>query len=208
MMKKIILISLITLAGIGTAFSQTIWTLSYEPATPIGDMRNFIETSTLRGLSGSGSWFVTEKITVGLDIQWTEFYEKEDRFTWHIDGAAVTANAWKEFYIWSFYANSKYYFLDEDEHKILPYAGLGVGVSYIDQNAQIGAYEFKETSWKFAVAPEFGARIPMGIERSWGLNLKLRYQIAIYDKYDINPLQYLNYSFGVYWKLYPRGERY
>jgi len=208
-MKKTIIISLIILASAGTAFSQTIWTLSYEPSTPIGEMTNFISNTTGRGLSGSGGWYVTNKLSVGFTVQWTGFYEKEERHTWYVDGGAVTANAWKEFYNWSIYANAKYHFADvEEEGKFVPYVGLSIGTMYIDQNAQVGAYEFKETSWKFAFAPEVGTRIPMGIEKGWGFNVLLRYQVAIYEKQDINMLQYLNYSVGIYWKMWPRGERY
>jgi len=208
MMKKIILVSLITLAGIGTAFSQSIWTLSYEPATPMGDMRSFIESTTFRGISGSAKFFVSDKITVGLDIQWTGFYEKDERYTWDLDGSAVTATAWKEFYIWPLYANVNYHFLNEEDNRLLPYAGLNIGVAYIDQNAQVGTYNFKDKSWKFAMAPEVGTLLPMGIEKSWGFNFKLRYQMIFYNTNDINLLHFLNYSFGVYWKIHPRGEKY
>jgi len=207
-MKKTILISLIVLASLGTAFSQSIWTLSMEPSTPLGDMRNFIEKSTYRGFSASASWFVSERITVGLNIQWTGFYQKDERYTWTFDGAAITATAWKEFYMWPLYANARYYFLDEDEARLLPYAGLNMGVAYIDQNAKVGTYEFQDKSWKFALAPEVGTRLPMGLERSWGFNFLIRYQMAFYNKNDIDLLQFLNYSIGVYWKIYPRGERY
>jgi outer membrane protein W len=208
MMKKTIILSLIILASFGTAFSQSIWSLSYEPATPLGDMRNFIDKSSLRGFSLSSNWFVTEKITVGFDVQWTAFYEKDERYTWPFDGGAVTATAWKEFYLWPLYATVKYHFLKDEEARLLPYAGLGIGVSYVEQSAQVGKYEFKEKGWKFAMAPEIGTLIPMGIEKTWGFNVKLRYQMAIYNKNDINLLQFLNYSFGVYWKIYKRGERY
>ena len=207
-MKKTIILALIVLATAGTAFSQTIISLSYEPATPMGDMRNYISTTSLRGLSGSADWYVTNRISVGGNVQWTGFYEKNERHTWYFDGGSVTANAWKEFYLISILANAKYYFNDDDGNMFAPYVGLGIGTMYIDQNAQVGKYEFKETSWKFAIAPEVGTRIPMGLEKTWGFNVKLRYQMAFYNKNDINLLNFLNYSFGVYWKIYPRGERY
>ncbi|MEN8225658.1 MAG: hypothetical protein ABFS05_09900 [Bacteroidota bacterium] len=207
-MKKIILISLITIAGISTSFSQSIWTLSMEPATPLGDMRNFIERSSLRGLSGSVSWFVKENVTLGVSIPWTGFYQKDDRATWHFDGGAVTATAWKEFYILPLYVNAKYHFLTEEDSRFLPYAGLSVGAVFIEQSAQVGTYEFKHKNWKAAMAPELGTLIPMGIEKTWGLNVMLRYQMAFYNENDISLLQFLNYSIGVYWKIYPHGERY
>lgn len=208
-MKKTIIISLIFLASAGTAFSQTIWSLSYEPATPVGEMRDYISETTLRGLNFSAGWYVNNKISVGGSVQWTGFYEKNERYTWNFDGGAVTANAWKEFYIWSVYATGKYHFKDvEEEGKFVPYVGLSIGTMYIDQNAQVGTYEFKETSWRFAFAPEVGARIPMGLEQSWGFNFLIRYQMGIYERNDINILQFLNYSVGVYWKMWPRGERY
>jgi len=208
-MKKTIIISLIFLASAGTAFSQTIWSLSYEPATPVGEMRDFISESTLVGLNFSAGWYINSRISVGGSIQWTEFYEKNERHTWYFDGGAVTANAWKEYYIWSFYANAKYHFKDvEEEGRFVPYVGMSIGTMYINQNAQVGTYEFKEKSWRFAFAPEVGARIPMGLEQSWGFNFLIRYQMSIYEKNDINILQFLNYSVGVYWKMWPRGERY
>lgn len=205
-MKKTIIISFILLASFGTAFSQTIFTLSYEPATPLGEMRDFIGKTSFRGLSASGNWFLGKKITLGATIQWTGFYEKVDRETFEIEGSAITSTVWKEFYILPLYVNAKYHFLEEG--MFLPYAGLSAGASYIEQLAQVGTFEFTEIHWRFGLAPEVGTLIPMGIEKSWGLNVMLRYQMAFYNEFDINLLQYLNYSFGVYWKLYPRGERY
>jgi len=208
-MKKTISILLLTFALTGSSYAQTIFGLSYEPATPLGDMTNFIGATSLRGLSGSANWFITNKISAGLTLQWTGFYEKEERETWDFDGYAITANAWKEFYIWSVYANGKYQFKDvEEEGSFVPYIGLNVGTMYIDQNAQVGTYEIKEKNWRFAFAPEAGFRLPMGIEKQWGFNVMLRYQIAFYNVRDISTLQFLNYSVGVYWKLWPRGERY
>lgn len=208
-MKKILAILAIVFTLTSATYAQTIFSLSYEPSTPLGDMTNFIGATSLRGLSGSANWFITNKINAGLTIQWTGFYEKEERETWYFDGAAITANAWKEFYIWSMYANARYQFKDvEDEGNFVPYIGLNVGTMYVDQNAQVGTYELKEKKWSFAFAPEAGFRLPMGIEKQWGFNVLIRYQMALYDKHDISMLQFLNYSVGVYWKLWPRGERY
>jgi len=208
-MKKLFIALIVALGISVTTFSQSIWQLSYEPSTPLGEMTDFIGQTSLRGLSGSASWFLTNKISAGLTIQWTGFYEKEERETWTFDGYAITANAWKEFYMWSIYANGKYQFKDvEEEGNFVPYVGLNIGTMYIDQNAQVGTYEVKERNWRFALAPEAGFRLPLGMEKQWGFNVMLRYQIAFYNVRDISMLQFLNYSVGVYWKLWPRGERY
>ncbi len=53
----------------------------------------------------------------------------------------------------------------------------------------MGTYEFKDKSWRFAFAPEVGARIPMGLEQSWGFNFLIRYQMGIYEKNDITKLR-------------------
>jgi len=169
-------------------------------------MKDFIGKTSFRGLSASANWFLGKKITLGATVQWTGFYEKLDRATLEVDGGAITSTVWKEFYILPLYVNAKYHFLEEG--MFLPYAGLSAGVSYIEQLAQAGTYEFTEINWRFGLAPEVGTLIPMGIEKTWGFNVMLRYQMAFYNEFDINLLQYLNYSFGVYWKLYPRGERY
>ncbi len=205
-MKKTILVSLIVFASFSSLFSQTIISLSYEPATPIGDMTSFIENTSLGGFSASGSYFLNKKITLGFTAQWTSFYQKEERQTWQIEGGALTANAWKEFYIWNLYANAKYHFLEDA--RVLPFIGLSLGTAMTQQNAQLGKYEFNETYWKFALAPEVGMMIPMGIERTWGFNVMARYQLNFYNENNIDLLQYINYSFGVYWMIYKRGERY
>ena len=164
-MKKTIIISIILLSSIGISKAQTSWALSYEPATPIGDMTNFIGQTTLRGLNGSANWFITNKISAGVSFQWTGFYEKNERETWTYDGGAVTATAWKEFYLWSLYANGKYQFKDvEEEGNFVPYIGLNIGTMYIDQNIQVGTYTEQSKSWKFALAPEVGARTPHAVK--------------------------------------------
>ncbi len=205
-MKKTIILSLLAVVFSLAVSAQSIWTLSYEPATPIGDLQDFTGKTSLRGLSGSANWYIGKKITVGFTLQWTGFYEKVERGTWDFEGGAITATAWKEFYIFPLYVNAKYHFLEEG--RVIPFAGLSVGTAYTEQSLQVGTYEYDEKSWKFSLAPEAGIRIPMGMEKQWGFNVMARYQMNFYDKNNINLLQYINYSVGVYWKLFPRGERY
>lgn len=207
MMKKTILIPIFILFSVSYSFGQSmIWTLSYEPATPLGEMRDFIPVSSLRGLAASWEYFVNDNITAGITVQWTGFYEKVDRATLMVEGGAVTATVWKEFYVLPLYATARYHFMEEG--RVRPYAGLNIGTAYVNQTAQVGTYNYEETKWCFALAPEAGARIPMGIEKTWGFNAKIRYQMAFYDRRDIGMLQFLNYSVGIYWNLYKRGERY
>ncbi len=184
-----------------TAFSQSVWTLSYEPATPLGDMTDFTGKTSFRGLGASANWYVTDRITVGATVQWTGFYEKNERGTWYFDGGALTATAWKEFYILPLYVNAKYHFVEEG--KLIPYAGLSLGTAYVEQSVQVGKYDFEEKSWRFSLAPEAGVRIPMGLEQSWGFNIMLRYQMQFYNENVVDLIQYLNYSLGVYWKITP-----
>ncbi|MBE9485502.1 MAG: hypothetical protein IMY74_11675, partial [Bacteroidetes bacterium] len=80
-MKKTIILSLIILAAAGSGFSQSIYSLSYELATPMGDMRNFISKTSFRGLSFSADWYLNSRITVGGTAEWNGFYEKDERHT-------------------------------------------------------------------------------------------------------------------------------
>lgn len=205
-MKKTIIFSLIILASLGTAFSQTFLTFSYEPATPMGDMTNFISRFSPRGFGASGDMFVTEKITVGFTAQWTGFFEEDKREMRDFESGAVTANAWKEFYIWNLYANAQYHFLEDGA--VLPFIGLSVGTAYTDQKVKLGTYDVDQSVWRFALSPHAGVHIPMGREHSWGFNVMARYQMNFYNQYDISMLQYINYSFGIYWKIYKRGQQY
>ena len=208
MIRKTLILVLIVAAAAVNARTQTYFGISYEPSTPLGDMRDFTVNSSLRGLNGNASRYLNEHFSVGINVQWTGFYEKDERHTWKFEGGGLTATAWKEFYIIPLYANARYHFKTEEEARLLPYVGLNVGTAYVEQNLQISDYEYKFKYWKFAFAPEAGTLIPMGMEKSWGFDIKLRYQLFPYNENDIGLMHFLNYSFGVYWKIYPRGEDY
>ena len=208
MTKQSIIAVLFIISGITSGFSQTFFSISYEPSTPLGDMRDYVGKSSLRGLNGNVSRYLNPHFSVGLNFQWTGFYEKVDRHTWFFDGGAITATAWKEFYILPMYANARYHLKTEEEATLLPYVGLNLGVAYVEQLLQISEAEEKGKFWKFAFAPEIGTLIPMGRDKHWGFDIMLRYQAFIYNENDIGLMNFLNYSLGVYWKVYPRGERF
>lgn len=205
-MKKTIILSLIVLASFGTAFSQSILSFGYEPASPIGDMTQFVDKFSLRGLSAALNVHVTKKITVGFTTQWTGFFDDPPRHSEDFTGGAITAGAWKEFYIWNLFANAKYFFVEKGA--VIPYAGLSVGTAYTDQRLKVGTYEVNDHKWRFTMAPEVGMLLPMGMDKTWGFNLKARYQVNFWNRNDINLIQYINYSFGIYWKIYKRGAQY
>ena len=208
MTKKTIIILLLTFSAVTYSYSQTFFSLSYEPSTPLGDMRTYIEKSSLRGLNANASRYLNDHLSVGLNLQWTGFYQKEERHTWSFEGGAITATAWKEFYIIPIYANARYHLKTEEESALLPYIGFNLGVAYVEQLLQISDVEEQGKYWKFAFAPEIGTLIPMGMDKHWGLNIMLRYQAIAYNENDINLMHFLNYSLGVYWKIYKREEEF
>lgn len=192
-MKKILYTVALFFAMISTANSQNIWSINYDIGVPLGDFTNYISKTSWRGFGVSGAKYVTDNINIGGTFLWSGFYEKVDRQTYSEPGVDLTTSLWKHMYITQLSFDANYSFMPGGT--IQPYAGLGMGPYFIQQETQAGRYLVQDKEWKFALSPQIGVNLPFGAS-DWGLHVRARYNNIFYNTNDIKNLSNISFTVG------------
>jgi outer membrane protein W len=176
-MKKTIITTLI-------CFIATAGFTQYHNLFGIGWEINFPNNgSYLTNTSYSGGKieyrkFLKKDFSVGLAMNWTSFEQYFNRQTYNSkDGNnAVTSDFVAQVYTLPITATAHYYFTPGKLLK--PYAGVGVGAQYMEQDLFYNVYETDEFNWGFVVRPEIGAIIQPDKFSGWGFNVAAGYSYA------------------------------
>ena len=82
-MKKILFVLAISLCCAGVARAQywgngmkQIYSLNYQMSVPVGGSRDFIPNMSFEGININWAYFVTDNISVGLDLSYNNYTHK------------------------------------------------------------------------------------------------------------------------------------
>ncbi|WP_420581315.1 hypothetical protein [Reichenbachiella sp.] len=184
-MKKYILIALVIGLAHSTASAQmSVFKIDWNVGVPMGDMKDFIENESYRGIRIGGRAWIYDELSVGGEAGWQVFNGKW-RGTQNVNGNIdASGTQFRYMNIYPVMANIHYY-LGEDGG-MRPYLGTNAGVTFINTRTEFGLWAVSETSTHFSVAPEIGAFIPVGVAGA-GLNIGARYDVAFKtSKLDMN----------------------
>jgi len=163
----------------------------YNVAIPMGDLKDFINPVSARGLSFDYQYMMTDNVGLGFGIGWQVFYEDIGFFE-TTDGTA-TVSGYQYHYLNSFPAHfTATYFLDNG-NTIIPYAGLGIGVIYNIRNNDFGLYTIEDDAWHFSLRPEAG--IMFDVNYRFAMKLNARY-VQGFNTKDLDGQNYLAIGLG------------
>jgi hypothetical protein len=157
--------------------------------------KNFIERTSFYGGKIEGRFFITPKISVGGELSWSSSYQYQPKRTYDFGNGAITTDLYKYIYSVPFNLNAHYYFMDDK--LVMPYAGLGVGAMYSEQDVYFNIYNLYSTNWGFLLRPEAGALIKFGPNSTTAALLGVRYNYATNREADFNIDKIKSLSFQV-----------
>jgi outer membrane protein len=159
-----------------SAFAQSkITAITYDMSIPEGEMTNYIDQTSFRGIGFDGRWFMQggdSPLALGLSLAWQVFNQ-------NVDGTVVFPNGaltgYQNRYLNSFpiMATAAYYFGSKD--RLWLYLGVGVGTYYTIQRFEIGVIALEENNWHFGGYPEIGIHFPL---EEMDIIINGRYNIA------------------------------
>ena len=159
-MKKII-ITIPFLGFMNASQAQyQLFQVGWNIAIPSGELRDFIDETSTRGFYFGGRHFIFDFVSVGGSFGWQTFNTKFTG-TQEIDNAQITGTQYKYINAYPLQFNSHYYL--GDDGGIRPYIGTSVGVTWVNQRVDLGIFTSSDTSTHFAIAPEIGVVIPIGV---------------------------------------------
>ena len=141
-------------------------------------------------------------MSVGSGFSWNSFeqyhpprvYEKPD------GSQALYTDFVHQVYTLPIYLNAHYYLKGGD--KLKPYAGIGLGAQYSEQDAYYNIFVTEEKNWGFVARPEIG--LLYRISNYFGLhaNVGFNYATNQSEAFRIDDLKHVYYSIGIYWNNY------
>src|SRR5690606_3856446 len=122
--------------------------------------------------------FIIPNLSAGVDFGWNNFDQYEPTNTRQTGNGAITTDYFHYIYAYSGVVSGQYYFRQEDEDRLFPYAGLGLGASTNKYVLYYNIYEDAERSWGFLVRPEIGILFRFTERGSLGIMAAVHYDYS------------------------------
>ena len=175
-MKKIlytlVFLFVVTLAPSSVNAQASYVSFGYRMAFPMASFRDYIKTTSFRGVQFDYKYFVNDNIAVGFQYHWNGFYENKPRQTYEFENGAITAEQFNFSYASNLLIGADYYVSTSTIVK--PFIGFRGGMGYLELDRFVGAAQFQETVWRFSYSATAGAlfQIPntslaFTLEGSW-----------------------------------------
>jgi hypothetical protein len=144
----------------------------YRIAFPMSSFKDYIKTTSFRGVQFDYKYFFNENIALGFQYNWNAFYEDKERQTYQNELGAITAEQFNFSYSNNLLVGLDYYV--PTDVIVKPFIGAKLGSGYIEVDRFAGALQIEESLWGFSYSATLGAlfQIPntslaFTLEGSW-----------------------------------------
>ncbi len=173
-----------------------VTSLTYSVGFPMGDLGDFISKTSFRGIGLDYRHMTNEKVGIGLTLAWNTFYEAKAYDTYTNGTESLSGKQYR-------YSNhvpmliTGDYFLTSGQ-KMIPFIGLGAGVTYTRRNTDMNIYTIRQEAWNFTLQPEIGVHMQNGLNGGFTAALKYNngFQAGDLDKDQ----SYLSLNIGFVFK--------
>ncbi|MFC0771656.1 outer membrane beta-barrel protein [Terrimonas alba] len=171
-------------------------TASIAGATPMGQFKDLVDKTSLRGVDISILYGVNDQLGIGLNVGFQDFYQKFPRGLYKLsDGSDISAVITNSVQTIPFLATARYNFMPGGT--IQPYVSAGAGGAAVLNKQYVGEYPNETNKISFAARPSAGVYIPFKKGGEVGLNLGVNYTFIPYKLDDISNLSYIGFTIGV-----------
>lgn len=165
------------LMTIGAQAQQGTWKLdaAYKAALPLGNFKNSVtDKASYRGWSGAILYGVNDKLSVGVETGFQDFYQRYPRQVYHDAGSDLSAVVTNSVQVIPLLLKGKYQWTESAT--VQPYASLGLGAGLVQYRKFYGEFSDTKSSISFAAQPELGIAVPLGKARTAAFQLGVGYQ--------------------------------
>jgi len=141
------------------AAQDWLWTVTYGPSLPTGDMKAFADDFSWRNIGLEGRKVVNENTTVGLAFGWNVFAQETGELI-SFDRIDISGTQFRYVNAFPMLLTLHRYF--GQPGGIRPYLGAGVGTYFVEERLEIGVVALTADAWHFGLAPEGGLIVPVG----------------------------------------------
>jgi outer membrane protein W len=180
-----------------TILDRDMFILNWEVAIPTNS--DFLSKTSFINWRAEYRHLITNEFAFGVSIGWNSFEEKVDQqlFEEEDGSTAVFTDLVRQVYQIPFSANGYYYFGGTEEFR--PYAGLGLGANYSQQEAYFNVFVIEDTNWGFYLRPEIGAQYLFDSGFGFIGYLSYNYATNSSEFFDVDNLSHVGIGLGVTW---------
>ena len=177
---------------------QKYFYLSLDANKPLSNTE-WIEDISFSGGKIGYRGFITPNFSAGLDLGWSNFDQYEPTSTKQNATGAITTDYFHYIYSYSAVVSGQYYLKDEEEDRLFPYAGLGLGASTNEYVLYYNIYEDAERSWGFLARPEIGLLFRFTERGSMGIMAAVHYDYSTNksEKFSYNGFSGFGFQLGI-----------
>ncbi len=197
-MKKLLLIAIV-LFGMGPLLKAQMLNLNYQISVPLGDLKDFTNETSFRGMDLEYHKFVTDRFSLGAAIGWNVFYQDKNHatddfsFKGNKNIYTMTGNQYRYVNTVPLTAIGRY-FLTDGTSAVQPFLGLGAGARWTEKRLELGQYTSTLSRWQFTFAPEIGMMVPFNDQVA--LNVGARYNYATRASHGRIP-EFQSFTFSI-----------
>lgn len=196
-MKKLLFLSVLMTIGSLSAYSQGFAAVHYDVGIPLGKTGDAVGKMSFRGIGVDFRKVVTPGLAAGLALGWQVFYEEKDYDTYTDGTMSLSGKLFS-------YVNAipillkADYLAGDDDSKIRPFTGIGVGTTYFERYIEMGLFSATINSWQFTLEPEVG--LLYRLSRSKYLFTAAKY-LQGFKTDDLDGQSYLTVNVGFCWRM-------
>jgi len=158
-MKKIFFVVLLT--GIITTTQvqaqDSFYSIQYSMGFATGNLKEFNEAASFRGVSFEYRYMVQPSIGVGLETGYNLFFDRLDYATYTQGTQSLSGIQYRYTHAVPVLAAFDYYLKPDTQFN--PFVGLGVGTLYTYRDLDMGMFTLESDVWQFALRPQIGVLI-------------------------------------------------
>ena len=151
--------------------------LSLDYNAPMSN-KNWISKGSAQGLRVGYRAFITDRVSVGIDLGSSSIHEYKPTRTIESASGAITTDYFNYIYSYSAVISGQYNFLVGDGDVVFPYAGLGLGANYNEYTQYYNIYTNANKGFGFLARPEAGILVRFGTRRSLGAMASVHYDYS------------------------------
>jgi hypothetical protein len=180
--------------------------ISYDGRVPVGSFRNFLENPAWQGLQGQLDYFIADRLSLGVGLQYNLFRQQSPPQTVQIAGGAITATTFRAAEMWSIWPSTRVYLLPRKD--VRPYVGLAIGATQVIHTLLTSDIVQTGDQWFLIVQPSAGLFFRFGPPREHGLRedpavgalIAMTYAFTTASFLDVSNLSYFGTQIGIYAK--------
>ena len=167
--------------------------INYAVHTPLGNFKSdLVNKTSFRGWNANVLYGVTDKLSLGLEAGFADYYQKYPRQVYDSKGSTVSAVLSNSIQTVPLMIKGRFNLAPSGI--VQPYIGLGAGGNFVSYNQYLGEFASGKSGIYFAASPEAGFMIPFSKHGASAFTAGAKYNFMPYKYGDAKNLN----NWGIY----------